>query len=135
MTRRILAVRSDSAGDVLLTGPAVRALAATAPVTLLCGPTGEAGAVCVGNTGPMHLAAAVGTPVVAPFAATVPIDRWSPWMVPHLLLGRHDVPCAGCHLRVCDRPGQPCLQLDPADVVAAVRSVLAGGIGSMGRCA
>ena len=39
--RRILAVRLDSDGDVLLTGPAIRALAAAGPVTLLCGPRGR----------------------------------------------------------------------------------------------
>jgi ADP-heptose:LPS heptosyltransferase len=35
----------------------------------------------------MHLAAAVGTPVVAVFAATVPASRWRPWGVRHRLLG------------------------------------------------
>ena len=40
---RVLAVRLDSDGDVLLTGPAVRALAATAEsVDLLCSPAGTA---------------------------------------------------------------------------------------------
>lgn len=34
---RVLAVRSDSAGDVLLTGPAVRALPQLGEVTMLCG--------------------------------------------------------------------------------------------------
>ena len=39
---RVLAVRPDNAGDVLLTGPAVRALAAGAGcVTLLAGPHGR----------------------------------------------------------------------------------------------
>ncbi|MEU8665205.1 D-glycero-alpha-D-manno-heptose-1,7-bisphosphate 7-phosphatase, partial [Actinoplanes philippinensis] len=41
----VLAVRSDSAGDVLVTGPAIRALAAGAGrVVLLCGPRGRAAA-------------------------------------------------------------------------------------------
>jgi ADP-heptose:LPS heptosyltransferase len=44
MTRRILVVRLDGAGDVVLAGPAVRAAAAApgAEVTLLCGPDGAA---------------------------------------------------------------------------------------------
>jgi ADP-heptose:LPS heptosyltransferase len=42
MTRRVLVVRLDGAGDVLLAGPAVRAVAARAEVTLLCGPAGAA---------------------------------------------------------------------------------------------
>ena len=45
MTRGgILAVRQDSLGDVLLAGPAIRALAASGPVTLLCGERGAAAA-------------------------------------------------------------------------------------------
>src|SRR4051812_50019207 len=39
---RVLAVRLDNEGDVLLAGPAIRALAAGADhVTLLCGPRGR----------------------------------------------------------------------------------------------
>jgi ADP-heptose:LPS heptosyltransferase len=69
-----------------------------------------AGARCVvvGNTGPAHLAAAVGTPVVSLFAPTVPPVRWRPWRVPHELLFV-DVPCAGCRARACPIAGHPCL--------------------------
>jgi ADP-heptose:LPS heptosyltransferase len=38
--RRVLIVRLDGAGDVLLAGPAVRAVAARAEVTMLCGQAG-----------------------------------------------------------------------------------------------
>jgi ADP-heptose:LPS heptosyltransferase len=81
-----------------------------------------AGADCivVGNTGPAHLAAAVGTPVVSLFAPTVPPVRWRPWRVPHELL-YVDVPCAGCRARECPVPGHPCLGgVGVDDVVAAV---------------
>jgi ADP-heptose:LPS heptosyltransferase len=40
----VLAVRQDNNGDVLLAGPAIRALAARARVTLVCGPSGAAAA-------------------------------------------------------------------------------------------
>ncbi|WP_374953819.1 glycosyltransferase family 9 protein, partial [Rathayibacter sp. AY1H3] len=40
MRRRVLVARLDSAGDVLLCGPAVRAIAADAEVLLLSGPQG-----------------------------------------------------------------------------------------------
>jgi ADP-heptose:LPS heptosyltransferase len=77
-------------------------------------------AVVVGNTGPAHLAAAVGTPVVSLFAPTVPTAWWRPWAVPHELL-YVDVPCAGCRARTCPVPGHPCLSgVRVADVVAAV---------------
>ena len=65
-------------------------------------------AIVVGNTGPAHLAAAVGTPIVSLFAPTVPAARWRPWHVPHALLYR-EVPCAGCRARLCPVEGHPCL--------------------------
>jgi ADP-heptose:LPS heptosyltransferase len=68
----------------------------------------NAACVVVGNTGPAHLAAAVGTPVVSLYAPTVPAVRWRPWRVPHELL-HVDVPCAGCRARECPVPGHPCL--------------------------
>jgi ADP-heptose:LPS heptosyltransferase len=66
-------------------------------------------ALVVGNTGPAHIAAAVGTPVVSIFAPTVPATRWHPWQVPFELLHRQ-VPCAGCHARDCPVPGHPCIE-------------------------
>jgi ADP-heptose:LPS heptosyltransferase len=86
----------------------------------LAGVIAGAEAIVVGNTGPAHLAAAVGTPVVSLFAPTVPAARWRPWMVPHELLYA-DVPCAGCRSRVCPVAGHPCLGgVTVDDVVAAV---------------
>jgi ADP-heptose:LPS heptosyltransferase len=77
-------------------------------------------AVVVGNTGPAHLAAAVGTPVVSLFAPTVPAARWRPWAVPHELL-HVEVPCAGCRARTCPVPGHPCLGgVEPGAVIAAL---------------
>lgn len=78
-------------------------------------------AVVVGNTGPAHLAAAVGRPVVSLYAPTVPAVRWRPWSVPHVLLGSQDLPCAGCRSRRCPRPGHPCLgSVTPEDVIGAL---------------
>jgi ADP-heptose:LPS heptosyltransferase len=86
----------------------------------LAGVIAGADAIVVGNTGPAHLAAAVGTPVVSLFAPTVPAVRWRPWMVPHELLYM-DVPCAGCRARHCPVPGHPCLGgVTVSDVLAAV---------------
>jgi len=92
--------------------------------------------VVVGNTGPAHLAAAVGTPVASLFAPTVPAARWRPWRVPHELL-HVEVPCAGCRARECPVPGHPCLGgVEVEAVLAAVqrlapargeRLALAGG--------
>ncbi|KRV49995.1 glycosyl transferase [Wenjunlia vitaminophila] len=75
----------------------------------LSGVLAGARAVVVGNTGPAHLAAAVGTPVVSWFAPVVPAERWRPFRVPHVLLGRPDAGCAGTRARVCPVPQHPCL--------------------------
>ncbi len=81
--------------------------------------------VVTGNTGPAHLSAAVGTPVVSVFAPTVPAQRWRPWSVPQVLLGDQGIACAGCRARVCPVPGHPCTDTVPAaEVLRAVRSLV-----------
>lgn len=91
----------------------------------LAGVLRGARAVVVGNTGPAHLAAAVGTPVVSLFAPTVPAARWRPWGVPHELLHR-PVPCAGCRARTCPVAGHPCLEgVTVQDALAALDRVAA----------
>ncbi len=83
-----------------------------------------ADAVVTGNTGPAHLAAAVGTPVVSIFPATVPAERWRPWGVPHRVLGLQDIDCAGCRARICPVPGQPCVSgISIDDVLDAIEDV------------
>jgi ADP-heptose:LPS heptosyltransferase len=84
-----------------------------------------AAAVVVGNTGPAHLAAAVGTPVVSLFAPVIPAVRWRPWMVPHALLGDQDAPCAGSRARECPVAGHPCLDTIPVDEIVAALEALA----------
>lgn len=92
----------------------------------LAGVLAGADAIVVGNTGPAHLAAAVGTPVVSLFAPVVPPQRWRPWGVRHALLGDLEIACRGCRARDCPLPGHPCLStVTVADAVAALRRVLA----------
>ncbi|HEU5030454.1 MAG TPA: glycosyltransferase family 9 protein [Spirillospora sp.] len=82
-------------------------------------------AVVAGNTGPAHLAAAVGTPVVSLFAPTVPAARWAPFGVPMALLGDQGAPCKDSRARVCPVEGHPCLASVGADEVAAAVEVIA----------
>ena len=84
-----------------------------------------ADAVVVGNTGPAHLAAAVGTPVVSLYAPTVPAARWRPWGVATALLGDQEIVCAGCRARVCPVPGHPCVASVSVEEVAAALDELA----------
>jgi ADP-heptose:LPS heptosyltransferase len=86
-----------------------------------------AAVVVVGNTGPAHLAAAVGTPVVSLFSPVVPAERWAPYGVPTVLLGDQSAACRGTRARECPVPGHPCLtSVSPADVVAAVEKLVIG---------
>ncbi len=78
----------------------------------------------VGNTGPAHLAAAVGTPVASLFAPTVPAARWRPWSVPHELLFL-PVACAGCHAGSCPADAHHCMDGVPVDDVLAAIARLA----------
>ncbi|GAA0531038.1 glycosyl transferase [Saccharopolyspora subtropica] len=78
-------------------------------------------AVVAPNTGPAHLAAAVGTPVVSLFAPVVRAARWAPYGVPVVVLGDQRAPCRDSRARFCPVPGHPCLSRVTADqVVAAV---------------
>ncbi len=93
----------------------------------LAGVLARARAVVSGNTGPMHLAAAVGTPVVCLFAPVVPAERWRPYGVPHVVLGDQHAACADSRARQCPVPGHPCLdRVDDGEVLAAVASFAEG---------
>lgn len=72
------------------------------------------------NTGPVHIAAAVGTPVVDLYALTNP--QHTPWQVPHRVLSR-DVPCRDCYRSVCPRGDGACLDIAPEEVTAAVSAL------------
>ncbi|MEU4835984.1 glycosyltransferase family 9 protein [Streptosporangium sp. NPDC023615] len=85
-----------------------------------------AAALVSGNTGPAHLAAAVGTPVVSLFSPVVPAGRWAPYRVPCVVLGDQRAPCRATRARVCPVPGHPCLaSVGPEQVVEAVRELIA----------
>jgi lipopolysaccharide heptosyltransferase II len=68
------------------------------------------------NTGPAHLAAAVGTPVVDLYALTN--TQHTPWMVPARVL-YHDVPCRGCLQSVCPMEHHACLELVSVESIVA----------------
>ncbi|WP_295647675.1 glycosyltransferase family 9 protein [uncultured Dietzia sp.] len=141
----VTALRRAGHRVVLTGGPGERDLVAdtraccgagTTDVTDLSGRTSlhelaavleHADVVVVGNTGPAHLAAAVGTPVVSLFSPVVPAERWAPWGVSLRLLGDQHAPCRGTRARDCPVEGHPCLtQVPPPAVVAAVSDLITG---------
>jgi ADP-heptose:LPS heptosyltransferase len=88
----------------------------------------SARAVVSPNTGPAHLAAAVGTAVVSLFAPVVRADQWAPFGKTVLILGDQNAACRLTRARRCPVPGHPCLDgIAVADVVAAVADVQSRG--------
>jgi ADP-heptose:LPS heptosyltransferase len=91
----------------------------------LAGVLDGAAAVVVGNTGPAHLAAAVGTPVVSLFSPVVPADRWAPYGVPGVVLGDQWAACRDSRARACPVSGHPCLsEVTAEQVVKATRELV-----------
>ncbi|MBX9880435.1 MAG: glycosyltransferase family 9 protein [Sphingomonas sp.] len=75
------------------------------------------------NSGPAHLAAAVGTPLVDLYALTNP--QHTPWQVPHRVLWR-DVACRWCYASVCKTGHHLCLEgVAPDQVATAARELAA----------
>ncbi len=99
-------------------------LAGTLPFATFCALIETADLLITNNTGPMHIAAALKTPVVTLFALTNPPEQWGPWRVPHRQL-YHEVPCRLCYSRVCPY-GHECLSLiTPEMVTDAAKELLA----------
>jgi ADP-heptose:LPS heptosyltransferase len=79
------------------------------------------------DTGTMHLAATVGTPCVAIFAAIDWSGRWEPFGAGHTIF-RRTVECEGCHTPLCFNEHK-CLDLVNVDeVFAACESLLSSRI-------
>jgi lipopolysaccharide heptosyltransferase II len=78
------------------------------------------------NTGPAHIAAAVGTPVVDLYAQTNP--QHTPWQVPSRVLF-HDVPCKNCFKSICPEGHHDCLaRVSSEAVVSAALELLSIGV-------
>jgi ADP-heptose:LPS heptosyltransferase len=80
-----------------------------------------------GDTGPLHVAAATATPVVAVYGPTLPA-RSTPWRNPDVITESVEVaglPCRPCDQRVCEPGDYRCLTtLKPQDVLAAAERAL-----------
>ncbi len=105
------------------------ALAGKLPFPEFCALIETADLTITNNTGPMHISAALQTPVVALFALTNPPEQWGPWHVAHRQL-YHDVSCRICYSRVCPY-GHECLRLvSPQMVVNAASELLTQSVGA-----
>ncbi len=74
------------------------------------------------NSGPVHLASALNTPVVDLYALTNP--QHMPWQTPNRVL-YHDVPCRWCYRSVCPQGHHACLNgVGVDDVVNATMALI-----------
>lgn len=94
------------------------------PVGLLPGLLRRASLLVTNDSGPMHIAAAVGTPVVALFGPTDPV-KTGPYGKGHVVLS-HAVECRPCFRRDCARavPLECLTAVRPEQVVRAVEQQL-----------
>ena len=137
-------LQKEGAGPVVLFGgpddradaEAVKALMKTTPVDvtgltplgLLPALLQSASVLVTNDSGPMHVAAAAGTPVVALFGPTSPM-RTGPYGKHHRVL-THQLPCSPCFSRTCrNQVERECLTaIEPARVVEAVKAQLAARV-------
>jgi ADP-heptose:LPS heptosyltransferase len=101
------------------------------PVEGLAGVIEQAAVAVTNNSGGMHLADALGTPVVVAWAGTEPVGVMGPRAVPSVLLGR-TVPCSPCRQFRCPYAHE-CLDFDPALLATAALDLVALDlVGSIG---
>jgi heptosyltransferase-1 len=94
----------------------------------LIGIFGECAVAFGPDSGPMHLAAAVGCPVVSLWGSTSP-ERSAPWGYADLAI-RGQIPCHPCYLRECPI-GRECMRrISPETVINAVRAAVSARPGS-----
>ncbi|WP_255992229.1 lipopolysaccharide heptosyltransferase II [Chitinolyticbacter albus] len=97
-------------------------LAGRADLAELAAAIEQADVVLSNNSGPAHMAAALGTPLVDLYALTNP--QHTPWLIRHVLL-YHDVPCKYCYKSECPQGHHDCLRrVTPNQVADAVLSLL-----------
>lgn len=60
------------------------------------------------DTGPTHLAAALGVPCVALYADMTHVGQWEPLGTGHTIIRKRQA-CGACHLRDCTVQGHPCM--------------------------
>jgi lipopolysaccharide heptosyltransferase I len=121
-----------SGSDEVALADRVAANLAGVPMLSLAGRTGlrdlvtifaECAAAFGPDSGPMHIAAAAGCPVVSLWGATAP-ERSAPWGFADLALSGA-IPCHPCYLRECPI-GRECMRrIAPEEVAAALRRALA----------
>jgi len=107
----------ERASKVIAGEPGVRSLVGRTSLRQLIALCREARLFVGCDTGPMHLAAATGTPVVALFGPADP-RRTGPWGNEHRVV-RVPPPCAPCNRKLCNQPRHACMEDITVELVLA----------------
>lgn len=77
------------------------------------------------DSGPAHIASAMGVPTLFLYSGTNDFQRWKP-LAENAVVLRHSVPCSPCGLTRCTVPGHPCMSgLAPEDALSAAEKMRA----------
>ena len=69
------------------------------------------------DSGPTHIASALGVPTLFLFSGTNRFEEWRP-LAENASVIRHQVPCSPCGLKICNVPGHPCMaEILPEEVL------------------
>jgi heptosyltransferase-2 len=107
-----------------LPGQAVINLAGQTTLRELAGALKCCRLLLTNDSGPMHLAAAVGTPVVVPFGSTSPEMTGPVWFAGAEILRAPGIPCSPCFRRECPIDFRCMRKITPEAVVAAALRAL-----------
>ncbi len=115
--------RSLADAVVASSGGTAVSLAGATDIRLLAAVAAEA-EIFVGNdSGPMHITASQGTPIVGLFGASTP-ERFAPRGAPSRVIW-HRFDCSPCDQRHCERPHQSCMDaIGVGEVLGAVTELL-----------
>jgi heptosyltransferase-2 len=107
-------------------GPAALSFAGATTLPQLAALIAACRAFVTNDTGPMHVAAALGVPVVAIFGSTDPVAT-GPYGPGHRVV-RVPVPCSPCLLRRCPIDFRCMARVEPERVVEAIDAALSAGL-------
>jgi ADP-heptose:LPS heptosyltransferase len=116
-------LEAGAAGSRTAQGGRIVSFIGQTSVPEMAGVIRRAAVLVANNSGPMHIAAALNTPMVILYSGTETFEQWAP-RTPNTVLLNRQTDCSPCHNFRCPY-GLECLDIEP-EAVAAQALVLLG---------